>query len=466
MSSSTSGLTSHQMAARARRLSIFVGAAAALAGLMFGLDTGVIAGALPLLSHDLGTSDRTAEWIVSSLMLAAAFGSFQAGTLAERWGRRGTLLIASVLFLIGIALCALAPGVEVMIAGRICLGLGVGLAAFAAPLYIAEITAQSRRGRMIALYQLMITIGILMAFISDGLLAQGGHWRWMFGVIALPTLMFLGTTLMIPPSPRWLLMKGRREEAVQVLRELRGSSEAAKTEADGIELQLSHEKQAGLALLRVSPGFRRTFTLGIAIQALQQFSGINVLMYYAPTVLERLHFSASAAVWCTTALGVANTLATIVSVMLIDRWGRRGLLLLSTAGAAFAMLAFGTLLWTGDHSPALTVGLLVLFICAFAVGEGPLPWVLCSEIQPLRGRTFAISCSTLSNWIANWAVSNVLLSCLNLIGAHGVFWCLGAFNALFFAVTWFFVPETRGESLEDIEERVNAGVPLRRLGRT
>ncbi|AQS84358.1 MAG: sugar porter family MFS transporter [Acetobacter aceti] len=467
MPSSVSTSAQQDASARVRRTTLFLALAAGLAGLMFGLDTGVIAGALGFIREEFQTDNRTTEWIVSSLMLAAAFGSVFAVFIADKWGRKGTLLVAGGLFLSGTALCALATSVTMMIVGRASLGLGVGLAAFAAPLYIAEIASQDRRGAMISSYQLMITIGILLAFTSDSLLTPGGHWRIMFGVLSVPTVLFLMTTLLLPYSPRWLLTKGRRQEARDVLLSVRESAEEAEAELSRIDKQLGREESAGAALLISSSNFRRTFTLGIALQMLQQFSGINVLMYYAPTVLNHMGFSTSSSVWCTTAIGVVNTAATLVAVALMDRWGRRILLSISTFFSAVAMLGFGTLLWTGATSmmaSMIAMGFLILFIAAFAVGQGPLPWIIGSEIQPLRGRTFAVSCSTLASWIANWLISNIFLSSMAVIGDFGVFWCLAGFNALFFVVGLMFVPETKGCTLEDIEDRINSGVRLRDAG--
>lgn len=469
MPSSPSTSAQRDASARVRRTTFFLALAAGLAGLMFGLDTGVIAGALGFIRDEFQTNDRTTEWIVSSLMLAAAFGSVLAVFVADKWGRKGTLLVAGGLFLSGTALCSLATSVSMMIVGRACLGLGVGLAAFAAPLYIAEIASQDRRGAMISSYQLMITIGILLAFTSDSLLTPGGHWRIMFAVLSVPTVLFLLTTLLLPYSPRWLLTKGRRQEARDVLLRVRESAEEADAELSRIDRQLRREESAGAALLISNPNFRRTFVLGIALQVLQQFSGINVLMYYAPTVLNHMGFNASSSVWCTTAIGVVNTLATLAAVALMDRWGRRLLLSISTFFAAIAMLGFGTLLWTGATSMTasmIAMGFLFLFIAAFAVGQGPLPWIIGSEVQPLRGRTFAVSCSTLASWIANWLISNIFLSSMSVIGDYGVFWCLAGFNALFFVVGLMFVPETKGCSLEDIEDRINSGVRLRDAGQS
>nr|WP_269109586.1 sugar porter family MFS transporter [Acetobacter senegalensis] len=441
--------------------------AAGLAGLMFGLDTGVIAGALHFIGLEFHTTTVTDEWIVSTLMLGAAFGALLASFLAREWGRRVTLSCAAVLFLAGTAACCFAHSVPVLMAGRVVLGLGVGLAAFAAPLYISEITAQKDRGRMISLYQMAITIGMLMAYFSDSLLAGGGHWRWMLGIPAIPAVFFLLSTLVVPYSPRWLVTQGRHKEASRVLHMLRDSSEKAKRELTRIRQQVNKENVSGFELFKTSAPFRRSFFLGLSLQALQQLTGINVLLYYAPKVLERAHFGSAAAIWATTLLGVANLAATVAALFLIDRWGRRPLLVTSCIIASLSLVLFGFVLQLhveGTLGAVLIIGTLVAFILGYALGEGPLPWTLCSEIQPLKGRSLAIGCSTFVNWITNWLISTVFLSCMTVLGDSVTFWMLAGFNMLFLVVALLFVPETKGTSLEDIEDNLMRGERLRDIG--
>ncbi|WEQ56766.1 sugar porter family MFS transporter [Komagataeibacter nataicola] len=450
-----------------RRNAFLFAGAAGLAGLMFGLDTGVIAGALKFMGIDLGANERAQEWIVSSLMLGAAGGSLLAIPVSHYRGRRGAMFYAGLLFLLGTALCSLAPSIPVMIAGRVCLGIGVGFASFSAPLYIAEITEKSQRGTMISLYQLVITAGMLLALLSDSLLSYGGHWRWMLGILAVPTVFFILATTQVPYSPRWLAMHGRRREARGVLQKVRGSRERANNELDRIEQNLRKTEGNGFELLKTSAGFRKTLALGMTLQMFQQLAGINILLYYAPHLLEHLGFSAQAAVWCTTLLGLANMVATGAAIMLIDRWGRRPLLLVSTLMASFSLCAFGFVLFAhvgGSMGSIAIIALLVLFTLGYALGEGPVPWTMCTEIQPLQGRGLAIACSTFANWMTNWLISNVFLSVMSLIGDYGIFWLLAGFNAVFFLIGYFLVPETRGCSLEEIEQRVKAGYPLREIG--
>ncbi|MFT8474807.1 MAG: sugar porter family MFS transporter [Acetobacter orientalis] len=441
--------------------------AAGLAGLMFGLDTGVIAGALHFIGHEFQTTTMVDEWIVSTLMLGAAGGALLASFLAREWGRRVTLSCAGVLFLVGTAACCLAHSVPVLLVGRFILGVGVGLAAFAAPLYISEITAQKDRGRMISLYQMAITIGMLLAYFSDSLLAAGGHWRWMLGIPALPALLFLLSTLIVPYSPRWLVTQGRHKEAASVLGLLRDNREKARAELKRIQKQVNKDQTGGFELLKTSKPFRKSFALGLSLQALQQLTGINVLLYYAPKVLERAHFGSSAAIWATTLLGAANLVATIIALFLIDRWGRRPLLVTSCLIACASLVLFGFVLKlhvAGTWGAVLVLGTLVLFVLGYALGEGPLPWTLCSEIQPLKGRSLAIGCSTFVNWITNWLISSVFLTCMSVLGDSLTFWMLAGFNLVFLGVALVFVPETKGVSLEDIEDNLMRGERLRDIG--
>jgi len=447
---------------------IGLGILAALAGLMFGLDTGVVAGAMPFVTKEFHLSSQTEEWIVSSMMAGAAFGSLGAGTISARFGRTGAMIGAAVLFLIGTFACALAPSPAYLIVGRLLLGLAVGVAAFAAPLYISEITVESSRGAMISFYQLMVSLGIFLAFVSDSILADGGHWRWMLGVMAVPAGLFFLGALFLPHTPRWLMMQGQKENARSVLRNLRTDDEVAEVELREIQSRLSHDSGSGFGLLRKDSNFRRSVALGMVLQVMQQLTGINVLMYYAPHVFQAAHFGVSAAVWATTLVGLTNMALTAVAIVFVDRWGRRPLLILSCLIAALSMAGVGTLLALGASSfnaQLALVGFVLLFVAGFAIGEGPLVWTLCSEVQPTRGRDFGIGCSTVTNWAANWMVSNTFLTLMAGLGASGTFLLFAGLNGLFIVVTLLWVPETRGVSLETIEARLFEGRRLRNLGR-
>ncbi|MBB2200337.1 sugar porter family MFS transporter [Gluconacetobacter tumulisoli] len=460
----TPGVGGSSAAARA----VVVGILAAMAGLMFGLDTGVIAGALGFIGDEFHASARMQEWIVSSMMGAAALGSIMAGRISFRFGRRRALLGASLLFLAGALVCALAQSITMLIVGRIMLGIAVGIAAFAAPLYISEVTLEAVRGAMVSFYQLMVTLGIFLAYMTDSLLSYGGHWRWMLGLMAVPAALFCAGCLFLPDSPRWLMMRGEKSRASQVMRYLRADPVEADAEISDIAKELRKPGGNGFVLFRTDANFRRSVLLGVALQIMQQLTGINVLMYYAPKIFQAAQFGVSASTWATALIGLINMAATGFAIAFIDRWGRRPLLILSCAVMTFAMLAAGGLMAAGGDSTSHDMGMvgaLLLFVAGFAIGAGPLVWTLCSEIQPLRGRDFGIACSTFTNWSANWLISNVFLSVLATLGEARTFWVFAAMNGLFIVITLAYVPETRGVSLEEIEARLMAGRRLRDLGR-
>lgn len=455
------------LSAAPRASAFFVCVLAALAGLMFGLDIGVISGATTFIQAEFGVPDRTIEWIVSAMMFGAAVGAAGAGWMSAALGRKRTLLLGAVLFVAGSLLCGAAWSPESLIGARFALGLAIGLSAFTAPLYLAEVASEGSRGAMISLYQLMITIGIFVAFLSDTAFSYSGSWRWMLGVIAIPGVLFLFGLFVLPDSPRWLLMRGRRNEALAVLRQLRGDEAVVAREAADIEEQL-RTPQHGWSLFLENADFRRSVALGVMLQLVQQFTGMNVVMYYAPRIFQGMGYDTASQMWFTAAVGLTNVLATFIAIGLVDRWGRKPILYTGFAAMAVGLGVVGTMMYFGTTTrgeQAVAVSMLLVFIVGFAMSAGPLIWTLCSEVQPLKGRDFGVGCSTFTNWIANMVVGATFLTLLNSIGAAATFWLYAALNALFIAFTWAFVPETRGVTLEQIERKLMQGVRLRDIGR-
>ena len=440
---------------------------AALAGLMFGLDIGVISGATQFIQAEFGVSDHTIEWIVSAMMFGAAVGAAFAGWLSVRLGRKRSLILGAALFVVGSLLCGGAWSPDTLIAARFILGLAIGIAAFTAPLYLAEVAAEDVRGAMISIYQLMITIGIFIAFLSDTAFSYSGNWRWMLGVIAIPGALFLVGLLMLPDSPRWLIMRQRKDEAIGVLQRLRGDPAIVAREAADIEEQLATPQQ-GWHLFLENRNFRRSVALGIALQLVQQFTGMNVVMYYAPRIFRDMGYDTAMQMWFTAAVGLTNVLATFIAIGLVDRWGRRPILYAGFTVMAIGLGVVGTMMHlgiAGHVEQAFTVAMLLVFIVGFAMSAGPLIWVLCSEVQPLKGRDFGIGCSTFTNWIANMIVGATFLSLLNGIGHAATFWLYAALNLIFLSFTYLFVPETKGVTLEQIERNLMRGVRLRDIGK-
>ncbi|GAB0112784.1 sugar porter family MFS transporter [Acidisoma sp. C75] len=446
--------------------SFFTGGLAALAGLMFGLDIGVISGALGFIGKEFHANNAEKELIVSFMMAGAAIGAASAGVLSFRLGRKVSLILGAILFVAGSIFCAFAWSIGSLIVARVILGLAIGIASFTAPLYISEISPPEKRGSMISTYQLMITIGILAAFISDAILAQWSAWRWMLGIVAVPGVLFLLGVLTLPNSPRWLLMRGRGHEARAVLMALRGAKHRADAEYREIEEQLKRP-QVGWSLFRNNQNFRRSVFLGIVLQIIQQLTGINVVMYYAPSIFGAAGFQGHAQLWGTAIVGLVNVLATFIAIGFVDRWGRRPVLLTGFVVMFVGMGVLGFLLSLGTHTLGLqifAVVMLLMFITGFAMSAGPLIWVLCSEVQPTKGRDFGIAASTLTNWVANFVVGATFLSMLHGLGSGLTFGIYAAFNALFFLFTIFYVPETKGVTLEHIEANLMAGKRLRDLG--
>src|SRR5476649_898177 len=450
------------------RITFFVCFMAALAGLLFGLDIGVIAGALPFLADDFHITAHQQEWVVSSMMFGAAVGAVGAGWLSAKLGRKYSLLIGALLFVIGSLCSAFAPNVEFLVVARVILGLAVGVASYTAPLYLSEIAPEKIRGSMISMYQLMITIGILAAYLSDTGFSYSGSWRWMLGIITIPAVLLFIGVLFLPGSPRWLAAKGRYREAQKVLNMLRDTSEQAKKELEEIRESLK-VKQSGWALFTNNGNFRRAVYLGVLLQVMQQFTGMNVIMYYAPKIFGIAGFSGTSdQMWGTVIVGLVNVLATFIAIGLVDRWGRKPTLKLGFLVMAVGMGVLGTLLHIGvesDVAKYFSIAMLLMFIVGFAMSAGPLIWVLCSEIQPLRGRDFGITVSTATNWIANMIVGATFLTMLDTLGNANTFWVYAALNVVFIFITIALIPETKNVSLEHIERNLMKGEPLRDIGK-
>ncbi|MDN5679609.1 MAG: sugar porter family MFS transporter [Ewingella sp.] len=451
-----------------KSVTFFVCFLAALAGLLFGLDIGVIAGALPFISHEFQITSHQQEWVVSSMMFGAAVGAIGSGWLNFRLGRKFSLMIGAVLFVVGSLCSAFAPNTEVLIVARVLLGLAVGIASYTAPIYLSEIAPEKIRGSMISMYQLMITIGILAAYLSDTAFSYTGAWRWMLGVITIPALLLLIGVFFLPDSPRWLAARGDDNKARRVLERLRDSSAQAKNELDEIRESLKI-KQSGWGLFTSNKNFRRAVFLGILLQVMQQFTGMNVIMYYAPKIFGIAGFaSTSQQMWGTVIVGLVNVLATFIAIGLVDRWGRKPTLKLGFLVMALGMGILGTMLHIGVESDAakyFSIAMLLMFIVGFAMSAGPLIWVLCSEIQPLRGRDFGITVSTATNWIANMIVGATFLTMLDSLGNANTFWVYAALNVVFIFITIALIPETKNVSLEHIERNLMKGEALRDIGK-
>jgi sugar porter (SP) family MFS transporter len=435
----------------------------ALGGLLFGYDTGVIAGAILFINKDLGLSPFMSGLVVSSLLVGAMVGAAFAGPIADATGRRKLVLVAAVVFAVGAIGAALATSAGMLVLFRVVLGLAVGAASLIVPLYLAEVAPTEIRGAVASLNQLMIVTGILIAYIANSALAGAEAWRWMIGLAVVPSaLLFLGM-LFMPETPRWLVSKDREEEAREVLRRTRDEV-AVEAEMNDIK-RVESQEEGGLGELLAS-WVRPALLVGMGLAIFQQIIGINTIVYYAPTTLTNVGFGNSAAILANAGIGVINVTMTLVAIRFIDRVGRKPLLLVGAAGMALSLGILGlTSLLLPEPSGVGLVGIvtlvcLALFIAAFAVSWGPIVWVMLGEIFPLKVRGSAMAVATVLLWSANFVVS---LSFPVLLEALGLGWLFLGYALIGLAALLFvryFVTETKGRSLEKIESdlRERAGV--------
>ena len=429
---------------------------AALGGLLFGYDTGVVSGALLYLKKEFGGLSSFQQELVTSLLLVGCMvGAFVGGRVADRVGRRPTLAVTALVFVAGVLLAAFAADFPMLLVARFIIGLAVGTSSMVVPLYIGEVAPARARGGLVSLNQLAITVGILAAYLVDYGLSGSGNWRLMFGLAAIPAgVLFIGM-LFQKESPHWLIGQGRDEEARHVLERLRGPDDDIEEETEQVR-QLGRHTSGLRELLK--PQVRPALTMGILLAVFQQITGVNTVIYYAPTLLAGAGLGSSSAILAEVAVGGVNVLLTIVAVWLMDRVGRRPLLLIGTTGMLIGLVTVACAFLGGDHltgSAAIVaiVGLM-FFQGSFAIGLGPVFWLLIAEIYPLKVRGTAMGVATIANWGADFIVTISFLTLLNAISGVGTF-LLFAFLTLV-ALIYFRikVPETKGRSLQQIESEL------------
>ncbi len=433
-------------------------ALAALGGLLFGYDTGVIGGVLPNIADDFGLDSPFAKGLVVAVLLAgAAVGALVAGRLADLLGRRRLVIVTSVTFVIGIAAASLAPALWVLLVGRFVIGMGVGAASFGVPLYIGELAPPSRRGGpgllQPALHHSRHPVSQLVAYALKGY----GDWRISTGLAVVPALVLGVGVLGEPESPAWLLRQGREDEARAVLGQVRGPDDDIEAEIDEIRDLADKERKTSLSEL-VAPKVRPALVVGVMLAVIQQVTGVNTVIYFAPTVLEQAGLGTGAALLAFIAVGVINVSLTLVAIRLLDRVGRRPLLLGGTAGMVVGLTALGALFLggiAGTTEAVLATVALCVYIGSFAIGLGPVFWLLVSELFPLRVRGQAASVATMVNWVANLAVAVSYLSIISAVGETATFWGYAAICVVSLFYMLKAVPETKGRSLSEIEKDLN-----------
>lgn len=431
-----------------------VAATAALGGLLFGYDTGVISGALLFLREAFHLSSLMQGVVTSIALAGAALGAAFAGRLADRYGRRPILLIVATVFVVGALLSAVASGLLGLLTGRLLVGVGIGGASMLTPLYLAEVAPAKVRGALVSFNQLAITVGILSSYLVGYALSAAGAWRWMLGIGALPGVILAIGMLLLPETPRWLAGHGHADRAQAALHRLRGRDVDIKPEMAQLRDDLTAASRARPQSHLNHAAARLPLIVGIGLAVFQQVTGINTVIYFAPVIFQAAGLSsASAAILATAGIGVVNVLTTLGAIWLVDRVGRRVLLLFGLAGmgASLVLLALTFLLGHGPALGWLTAASLTAYVGCFAIGLGPVFWLLISEIFPLAVRGSGMSAATIANWVANLIVALTFLDLVDLLGRPGVFFL---YAALTFGALWFsrkLVPETKGLSLEEVE---------------
>ncbi|WP_052732466.1 sugar porter family MFS transporter [Hymenobacter terrenus] len=427
-----------------------IAAVAALGGLLFGFDTAIINGALVFLKKDFGLNDAQTELAASSILFGAVAGAALAGWLTDRYGRRRVLFGAAALFMVSALGAAVPRTLAEFVVARLAGGLAIGVASLLAPLYIAEIAPARIRGQLVTLNQLAIVTGILLAYVVSYYLADLGlvAWRWMFASAAVPSLLFMLALLFVPESPRWLLGQGRAAEALGTLTRLNGPV-AAAAEAAGIQAALAAERGADTRLSQ--PRLRRPLGIAVALAVLQQITGINTILYYGSIIFtEHSGQSAASAIGANALIGGINFVGTVAALLIIDKIGRKPLLLVASGGMALALGALTVALAQHAAGPWL-LGLILLYVACFAVGLGPGVWVVIAEIFPNAMRGRAGSLATVALWAACTLITFTFLSLVKIMGIAGAFGLYAVLSVFTFLFVWRAVPETKGRTLEEIE---------------
>jgi sugar porter (SP) family MFS transporter len=462
---------------------------AAMGGLLFGFDTGVISGAIPFFQQDFKIDDGMVEIITSAGLVGAILGAAFSGKLTDRIGRRKIILIAAVIFIVGALGSGIAPAVWTLVIARLVLGVAIGISSYSVPLYLAEISPTKIRGTLVSLFQLMITIGILSSYLSDLYFADESDitcWRSMLYVCAIPAVILFVGIIFMPETPRWLFSKGRSEESLKILKRIEGEHNASISFGqmqEELQKSLETEKTGWKELWK--PWLRIPIIIALGVMFFQQFVGINTVIYYSPKIFLMAGFDgAVSAIWASVGIGVVTVIATLVSVFFVDKLGRRKLYFLGMSGMLVSLFllglcfAFHTQL-SADYQWTY-IACMFVYVAFFSISIGPLGWVILSEIFPQKVRALGTSLGSLANWFFNTAVAfsffkivklltvsgtEITLNSENMGNPMGAFWFYG--GIAFVAILWgyHYIPETKGISLENIEDFWRKGGKPRELGK-
>lgn len=430
---------------------------AAIGGLLFGYDTAVISGAIGNLQTKFGLSAEAMGGAASAAIWGCVFGVMFAGYISDRYGRKKVLLASAVLFAVSAVGSAIPSNIGQFVAARFIGGLGVGMASMLSPLYISEIAPAHNRGMLVTLYQLAIVLGINLIYFINLLIAGMGDetwnvemgWRYMLGSEIIPAILFFILLFLVPESPRWLAKQGRDDEALKILEKINGSARGLQV-LDEVKKTLKEE--AGTLKELFAPGLRLAMLVGVVLAIFSQITGINAIIYYAPEIFKSVGFGAESALLQTVIIGVTNTVFTFVAIWLMDRAGRRTLLLYGVSGMIICLAGMGASFYFELSSGPLLLLFILGFIASFASSLGPIPWVLISEIFPTKNRGTAMSFSIVMLWLGVVAITQFFPVLLERIGGAFTFWIFMANAIILVLFVWKFVPETKQKTLEEIEQ--------------
>ena len=440
---------------------------ASLGGLLSGFNMGVISGALLFIKSDWNLGEDQQSLLVSAAIIGAIIGAAGNGFLADLYGRKKVIVATAVIFIVASVLCAFSPDITWLVISRMMIGLAVGMVNFVVPVYLSEIAPQRIRGMLVSLFQLAITAGILFSYLVNGAFAEAVYnWRWMMGAGVLPALVLLAGIIFLEDTPRWLLSKQRESEAKAVFKKIEPDKSVTR-QIKEIKQNLEAEKAAGEKV-----SFQRWMLMpifvGVGMMFAQICTGINTIIYYTATIFQNAGFASNtSAIYATIGVGAVNFVMTLVAIAFTDRWGRKPLLYAGLSGMLIALACLGTAFRFGDILGEslrwVAVGSVIVYIACFAFSLGPIGWIMVSEVLPLKIRGFAMGICTVANFTFNLIVVSSFPILVSKIGEGYTFWIFGVISVLCLVFVFFFVPETKGISLERIEANWRNRIPARKF---
>lgn len=434
--------------------SIAVAIIAALGGLLFGYDTGVISGALLYIQRSFELTPGQESTVTAMLLVGAAIGAFLGGRVADSLGRRGTILLGAVGFIIGSIWCAFATSAFSLGTARTLLGVCIGGVSIVVPMYISEMAPPHVRGRLVSLNSLMIVIGQLVAFLTNSALASSGNWRLMLGLGAVPGIVLLIGMLVLPDTPAYLVRRGQEGKALAVLRQMQGD-EATLAEVAVGEASSSADQRAAERLAVKTPWVRRTVIIAMLIGVTQQVTGANAIMYFAPTMMNKVGLSTESSVYTSIIIGIASVISCAIGMSIIDRIGRRRMLIIGLVGCASSLLVLAPVYGLSSNSSTgamMSLLLMTVFIVFQQAAVSVATWLLISEIIPTEARGLGMGLAGLALWVANWFVAQAFLPMVDAVGGAWSFFFFAATGAIALVFTVKAVPETSGKTLAEVRE--------------